>query len=812
MVDVVSGSGWRGPTSFTLTDGGIVKSWGLGASDLFGFSAPDVVGKPFSTLYTEEARSAGIPDAVLRRAREAGRASLAGWKVSAAGKPLFLVGAVDACLGASGELDAFVVTFSSYLDFDRPDLARGTGHALGRPDPELFIEALEGMHDIFFVLDPVFRFVYVNAKAEQAWGLSRAVVVGRPVWEVFPHLIDSEVLAEQVRAMLAGMPSRFTALSPVIGKQVQVNAYPRRNGGLAMVVRECPDDEQEAGRPAAGKSAAGKVTKGAAKGAKATPTLPNLSEAYDSLGVAVYSWRPDTGEWSISGHVHDVFGLKADGAISGTTSLRSLMLPDDARLHDLVVAAGVRQRTGWHTEYRVLRPRDNKVAWLEEHVRFEDAGDGQRYVGMVWDVSVVKAAEERLGATRSLLREELVSNRRLQEYLARAKDAGDPQLALGHLVEAAVDLLGAARGTIRLLDREAGTVTIRAQCGFDADYLVTHGVTAVDIEEYERQALGNRDEGAGRRGRQGRGERDSGAVNERWVPLFELGGQLIGVMALHWDQPHALKEREGFDLDTLAHQAGTIAEVLQATERASALGESVKRTADVSVDELAQAEIRSRRVFEVGLMAAVITTQDEDRFLDVNGGYTRLTGYQANEVVGRTAAELGMWSSREDQEKLRLAFERSDEFKELDLKLRRKDGSVRNILLSGSKIVFQGKPAWLKMFNDVTEHQQSREELMTAIRTVMADADWFSQSVVERLSQIRGGGSGRSEDDADLSQRERQVIERVAMGMSDEKISADLGISVKTVRNHLSNAYAKMDVHNRAEAVVWARDRGIGLA
>ncbi len=78
MVDVVSGSGWRGPTSFTLTDGGIVKSWGLGASDLFGFSAPDVVGKPFSTLYTEEARSAGIPDAVLRRAREAGRASLAG--------------------------------------------------------------------------------------------------------------------------------------------------------------------------------------------------------------------------------------------------------------------------------------------------------------------------------------------------------------------------------------------------------------------------------------------------------------------------------------------------------------------------------------------------------------------------------------------------------------------------------------------------------------------------------------------------------------------------------------------------------------
>lgn len=789
-------SGWRGPASFTLTGDGSIKSWSQGVTDLLGFAAADVVGKPFSALYTEEARTAGLADAVLSRARESGRASLAGWKVTASGEQLFLIGAVDACVGSSGDLDAYVVTFSTHLDFNRPDLAKATGHDLGRPDPELFIEALEGMQDIFFVLDPAFSFVYLNARAEAAWGVARSEAVGKAVWEVFPHLIDTEVLAEQVRAMLAGMPTHFSAFSPVLHEQVLVNAYPRRNGGLAMVVREASKTERGPKRRASKERAA----------------QANLSEAYDSLGVAVYSWRADTGEWSISGNVHDVFGLKADGAISGTTSLRSLMLPDDARLHDLVVAAGVRQRTGWHTEYRVLRPRDNKVAWLEEHVRFEDAGEGQRYVGIVWDVSVVKAAEERLGGTRRLLREELVSNRRLQEYLARAKDAGDPQLALAHIVEAAVDLLGAARGTIRLLDRDAGTVGIRAQCGFDADYLVTHGITAVDVEEYERQALGDRDEGAGRRGRSARAERGRGAVTERWVPLFELGGQLIGVMALHWELPRELKEREEFDLDTLAHQAGTIAEVLQATERAAALGDHAKRSADVRVDELAQAEIRFRRVFEVGLMAAVISSQDEDRFLDVNGGYTRLTGYQADEVVSRTAAELGMWSSREDQEKLRSAFEHSDEFRELDLKLRRKDGSIRSILLSGSKIVFQGKPAWLKMFNDVTEHQQSREELMAAIRTVMADADWFSQSVVERLSELRSGASGLSEDDADLSQRERQVVERVAVGMADEKIAADLGISVKTVRNHLSNAYAKMDVHNRAEAVVWARDRGIGLA
>ncbi len=789
-------SDWRGPVSFTLSDDGIITSWSPGIRTALGYEAEGFVGRPFAELYPEAAQVVGLPERVLGRARDLGRAALAGWKLAADGTSRFLVGGVDAQRSSQERSDGFVVSFTAELEFGRPNPARPGGPGPGRPDPGLYVEALEGMNDIFFVVDASFRFVYVNASAEDAWNLRRKDVLGKAIWEVFPHALDSEALAQQVRVMDLGLPVRFETYSPALARQVQFKAFPRRSGGLAIVIRDL-----------------------SASGRDATPSddhvvsVSSLAEAYDSLGVAVFDWRPSSHGWTISGPVAEVFGLKAGGEVAGPTGLRALMLPADAKLHDLVVEAGLRQQTGWHHEYRILRPRDNKVAWLEEHVRVESADDGPRYVGMVWDISVVKAAEERLGSSQRMLRDELRSNRRLQEYLARAMDAGDPQLALGHIVEAAVDLLGADRGTVRLLDRETGTVTIKAQCGFDADYLATHGVMAVDVGEFERQALGEEDEGEGRRARltsvpDGR----RAAAQERWSPLFEIGGKLLGVLSLQWEQPRELSEREEFDLNTLVHQAGTIAEVLVSLERAHELHQRLRQSVSVDVDELAQAEIRFRRVFEVGLLAAVITTQDEDRFLEVNGGYTQLTGYEAAEVVGRTAAELGMWSSREDKEKLQAAFQTSGDFRELELRLRRKDGGIRNILLSGSKIVYQGKQAWLKMFNDVTEHQRSREELMTAIRAVMADADWFSQSVVERLTEIQSASHGREGIDVDLSQRERQVLERVAVGMPDERIARDLGISVKTVRNHLSNAYAKIDVHNRAEAVVWARDRGIVLA
>jgi pimeloyl-ACP methyl ester carboxylesterase/DNA-binding CsgD family transcriptional regulator len=62
----------------------------------------------------------------------------------------------------------------------------------------------------------------------------------------------------------------------------------------------------------------------------------------------------------------------------------------------------------------------------------------------------------------------------------------------------------------------------------------------------------------------------------------------------------------------------------------------------------------------------------------------------------------------------------------------------------------------------------------------------------------------------DLTLRELEVLERVALGHDDERIAAELGVSRSTVRNHLASLFAKLGVSRRAQAIVLAHESGLG--
>ena len=66
---------------FLLDPGGRVRSWNPGARRLKGYAAEEIVGRPFSTFFTEEDRRLGTPEAILEAARRDGRAESEGWRV-----------------------------------------------------------------------------------------------------------------------------------------------------------------------------------------------------------------------------------------------------------------------------------------------------------------------------------------------------------------------------------------------------------------------------------------------------------------------------------------------------------------------------------------------------------------------------------------------------------------------------------------------------------------------------------------------------------------------------------------------------------
>ena len=70
--------------------------------------------------------------------------------------------------------------------------------------------------------------------------------------------------------------------------------------------------------------------------------------------------------------------------------------------------------------------------------------------------------------------------------------------------------------------------------------------------------------------------------------------------------------------------------------------------------------------------------------------------------------------------------------------------------------------------------------------------------------------AGGAQPFAELTDREREILDLVARGLTNQAIARRLVLSEKTVRNHVSNVFAKLQVTGRAEAVARARDAGLG--
>jgi DNA-binding NarL/FixJ family response regulator len=61
-----------------------------------------------------------------------------------------------------------------------------------------------------------------------------------------------------------------------------------------------------------------------------------------------------------------------------------------------------------------------------------------------------------------------------------------------------------------------------------------------------------------------------------------------------------------------------------------------------------------------------------------------------------------------------------------------------------------------------------------------------------------------------LTEREREILQLMARGRSNAAIATTLSLSLKTVQNHVSNIFSKLQVADRAEAIVRAHEAGLG--
>jgi DNA-binding NarL/FixJ family response regulator len=105
-----------------------------------------------------------------------------------------------------------------------------------------------------------------------------------------------------------------------------------------------------------------------------------------------------------------------------------------------------------------------------------------------------------------------------------------------------------------------------------------------------------------------------------------------------------------------------------------------------------------------------------------------------------------------------------------------------------------------------------KAEIMRAVRGVASGEAIFGPPVAHRLMAHFAALSAATAPVAlpELSDRERQVLGLIAHGLSNAEIAVRLAVSLKTVRNHVSNIFTKLRVVDRTQAIARARDAGLG--
>lgn len=104
-----------------------------------------------------------------------------------------------------------------------------------------------------------------------------------------------------------------------------------------------------------------------------------------------------------------------------------------------------------------------------------------------------------------------------------------------------------------------------------------------------------------------------------------------------------------------------------------------------------------------------------------------------------------------------------------------------------------------------------QDEIVRAIRAAAAGEAIFGPEIAARIIHHFSGATGDGGPVFPaLTSREREVLGMIAAGRGNAAIAHELVISLKTVRNHVSNIFTKLEVSDRAAAIVKARRAGLG--
>ncbi len=137
---------------------------------------------------------------------------------------------------------------------------------------------------------------------------------------------------------------------------------------------------------------------------------------------------------------------------------------------------------------------------------------------------------------------------------------------------------------------------------------------------------------------------------------------------------------------------------------------------DITERQAAEAALKASqekfaKAFHHSPDAITITERDSGCYIEVNEGFTRLTGYQPEEALGRNVNDLNLWTDPQQREKLLVLMRRDGHIHRLQVPAQDRFGTPKVVELSIDPIDLEGKPCLLLTARDITELKQAQEQI-----------------------------------------------------------------------------------------------------
>ena len=163
--------------------------------------------------------------------------------------------------------------------------------------------------------------------------------------------------------------------------------------------------------------------------------------------------------------------------------------------------------------------------------------------------------------------------------------------------------------------------------------------------------------------------------------------------------------------DECRHEREWLREEIEALKTAaSIIGAAIQR--QQAEDLLRESEERFARAFHASPAPMAIATIEEGRCLDINDSFLRLVGYSREEVIGRSAIEMGVWPTPGERDRLIQMLREQGSVRNMESGVRTRQGELRSVLISAEVITLQGVDRLLTLNYDITDRKRAEQHAL----------------------------------------------------------------------------------------------------